>query len=43
MKEIIKSLDEKYAAKWVERVLTFVGTWVGTSIIWALMYLLLKH
>jgi molecular chaperone DnaK (HSP70) len=26
MKEIIKSLDEKYAAKWVERVLTFVGT-----------------
>lgn len=43
IKAMIESMDKKYAAKWTEKVLTFVGTGVGTSIIGALMYLLLKH
>lgn len=42
MRSIIESLDKKYAAKWTEKVLVFVWSSVGTCIIWALMYLIIK-
>lgn len=41
MRWIIESLDRKYAAKWTEKVLVFVGSGVWSTIIGALMYLII--
>lgn len=42
MRGIVESLDKKYAAKWTEKVLVFIGSGVWSTIIGALMYLIIK-
>lgn len=38
----LEMLEWKFAWKWVEKVLIFIGSIWWSSIIWAIMYLILK-
>lgn len=40
MNLLIAEIDKKYAAKWAEKVLVFVGCALGVGIIWAIMSLI---
>lgn len=40
--DLIEKLDERHASKWVEKVLIWAGTIIGTAILGALIALVLK-
>lgn len=40
--DLIEKLDERHASKWVEKVLIWAGTIIGTAILGALVALVLK-
>jgi len=41
-KSYVKESDTRFAGKWTEKVLVFVGTTVGLAVIGAIMTLILK-
>lgn len=43
MEKLLDKMDEKYAGKWTEKILVFIGSSVWTAIMWALMYLIFKR
>lgn len=41
--DLLEKLDNRFAWKWTERVLTFIWTWIWIAIIGAIMALILKQ
>lgn len=41
--DLLDKLETKFAGKWTEKVLIFIGTWIWIAIIGAIMALILKQ
>lgn len=40
--ELLEKLEEKFAGKWTEKIIIFIGWIMWTAIVWALMTLILR-